>query len=53
MLLGCLQSGILSLDFESSLKFVKLCDADFNPECWAKILFMLYKRIRTVSGCIY
>ena len=33
MLLGYLQSGKLSLDFESSLKFVKLCDVDFDPEC--------------------
>ena len=48
MLLGYLQSGKLSLDFESSLKFVKLCDVDFDPECWAKIFFTLYKRTRTV-----
>ena len=26
------QNGILTLDFESSLKFVKLCDANFDSK---------------------
>ena len=30
----CLQRGILTLDFESSLKLVKFCDANFVSEIY-------------------
>ena len=43
-----LESGIMTLVLESSLKFVKLCDANFDSESWLWILFTLYKRTRIV-----